>query len=174
MRGGEYATARRSRVQEDALFILARHAQGVPMGAIARMVGRSTTDVARIVTGEGLIALERPEEPVPPPVPRHIRRRNSVQTSRSKSNVARVMPARARDLVEPIARYYGVTLGELVGGRRNRALATIRQEAYAALYATGRFSFPLIGSYFGGRDHSSIRHGVLAHMDRASVAEAAE
>ena len=47
-KGAEHSTARRSRVAEDADFIWAKMALGVPETAIARMVGRPLCDVQRI------------------------------------------------------------------------------------------------------------------------------
>ena len=59
-----------------------------------------------------------------------------------------------------VAEHYGLSLAELVGPRRARAVARPRQVAmYLAKTLTER-SLPEIGRRFGGRDHTTVIHGV--------------
>ena len=59
-----------------------------------------------------------------------------------------------------VAEHYGLTLTELLGPRRARAVARPRQVAmYLAKTLTER-SLPEIGRSFGGRDHTTVIHGV--------------
>lgn len=73
------------------------------------------------------------------------------------------------DIAEPVARAYGLTLAELKGERRAAKFAHPRQEAYAAIMATGNYSSGQVGWYFNKRDGSTVRHGVKAHERRAAV-----
>ena len=57
---------------------------------------------------------------------------------------------------------YGLTMEDLVGRSRARALSWPRQRAItAATLATGA-SLPKVGMGFGGRDHTTIMHAVKA------------
>jgi len=59
-----------------------------------------------------------------------------------------------------VAEHYNIRLGDLIGPRRLRQLARPRQVAmYLSKQLTSR-SLPEIGRRFGGRDHTTIIHGV--------------
>ncbi len=59
-----------------------------------------------------------------------------------------------------VSEHYNIRLSDLIGPRRMRALARPRQVAmYLSKQLTSR-SLPEIGRRFGGRDHTTIMHGV--------------
>jgi chromosomal replication initiator protein len=59
-----------------------------------------------------------------------------------------------------VADHYNVRLSDLIGPKRVRTIARPRQVAmYLAKHLTSR-SLPEIGRRFGGRDHTTIMHGV--------------
>ena len=59
-----------------------------------------------------------------------------------------------------VAEHYGLSLADLLGPGRTRAVARPRQVAmYLAKTLTER-SLPEIGRSFGGRDHTTVMHGV--------------
>ena len=59
-----------------------------------------------------------------------------------------------------VAEHYNVRLSDLIGPKRVRTIARPRQIAmYLAKHMTPR-SLPEIGRRFGGRDHTTIMHGV--------------
>ncbi|WP_172297687.1 chromosomal replication initiator protein DnaA [Pseudoruegeria sp. HB172150] len=59
-----------------------------------------------------------------------------------------------------VSEHYNIRLSDLIGPRRLRALARPRQVAmYLSKQLTSR-SLPEIGRRFGGRDHTTIMHGV--------------
>ncbi|WBU53264.1 chromosomal replication initiator protein DnaA [Paracoccus sp. SCSIO 75233] len=64
------------------------------------------------------------------------------------------------DIQRKVAEHYNIKLADLVGQRRVRTIARPRQVAmYLAKQMTTR-SLPEIGRRFGGRDHTTIMHGV--------------
>lgn len=71
------------------------------------------------------------------------------------------------DIVGPIARSHGVSVEALRGPSRLRHIVVARHEAMAALRATGRYSYPRIGKFFGGRDHTTVIYGERRHHARA-------
>lgn len=78
------------------------------------------------------------------------------------------------DIVEYVAERYGVTSDDLTGPRRARRLSEPRQRAYAlAREVTGR-SLPAIAAAFGGRDHTTILHGIRADKARRTPGTDAE
>jgi chromosomal replication initiator protein len=64
------------------------------------------------------------------------------------------------EIQRKVAEHYNVKLAELVGPKRHRTIARPRQVAmYLCKVLTTR-SLPEIGRRFGGRDHTTILHGV--------------
>ncbi|MFD1881706.1 chromosomal replication initiator protein DnaA [Paracoccus pacificus] len=64
------------------------------------------------------------------------------------------------DIQRRVAEHYNVRFADLIGPKRVRAVARPRQVAmYLAKQLTSR-SLPEIGRRFGGRDHTTIMHGV--------------
>jgi chromosomal replication initiator protein len=59
-----------------------------------------------------------------------------------------------------VAEHYNIRLSDMIGPKRVRTIARPRQIAmYLAKQLTSR-SLPEIGRRFGGRDHTTIMHGV--------------
>jgi hypothetical protein len=124
-----------------------------------------------------------PTEPVavppPPPLPRVIpadrisAARDDIlakhaavltQTERSLSSAAIIERVRkriyVRDIQEIVCAFYGIDVAVMLSPRRPRRFARPRQIAmFLARELTPR-SYPDIGSYFGGRDHTTVLHAV--------------
>jgi chromosomal replication initiator protein len=62
-------------------------------------------------------------------------------------------------VVEVVCRYYGVTLMELVSASRKREVAYPRQIAMYMARSETDASLPQIGTYLGGRDHTTVIYG---------------
>ena len=64
------------------------------------------------------------------------------------------------DIQNKVARHYGIRPADMLSSRKQRAIARPRQVAmYLAKRLTSR-SLPEIGRQFGGRDHTTVMHGV--------------
>ncbi|MBL4928360.1 chromosomal replication initiator protein DnaA [Fuscibacter oryzae] len=64
------------------------------------------------------------------------------------------------EIQRKVAEHYNVRLSDLIGPKRLRTIARPRQVAmYLAKHLTPR-SLPEIGRRFGGRDHTTIMHGI--------------
>ena len=72
----------------------------------------------------------------------------------------------AAHLAQRIAAIRGVSLADLRSPSRQRAVAWPRQELMWALRCTAGWSLPRIGRYLGGRDHTTVLHGIRAHAKR--------
>lgn len=72
----------------------------------------------------------------------------------------------AARLMGEIAAAYGVTVEQICGPSRKRAVAWPRQELMWVLYKTGRYSMPQIARFIGGRDHTTVLHGIRKHEER--------
>lgn len=70
-----------------------------------------------------------------------------------------------------VAERHGVSESDLLGTRRWRFCAWPRQEAYWAAHQITGKSLPSIGRGFGGRDHTTILHGIRAVEARLSLQE---
>ncbi len=64
------------------------------------------------------------------------------------------------EIQRKVAEHYNIRLSDMIGPRRMRTIARPRQMAmYLAKQLTSR-SLPEIGRRFGGRDHTTVMHGV--------------
>lgn len=70
-----------------------------------------------------------------------------------------------RAVMNRLAKAHAVTVEELLGRSRNPAASHARQAFWAALHATGNWSYARLGRFFG-RDHVSIMWGITAHHKR--------
>ncbi|MEO3855665.1 chromosomal replication initiator protein DnaA [Acrocarpospora sp. B8E8] len=61
-------------------------------------------------------------------------------------------------IMSTTAEYFGVSLEDLCGGSRSRALVTARQIAMYLARELTDLSLPKIGQQFGGRDHTTVMH----------------
>jgi hypothetical protein len=69
-----------------------------------------------------------------------------------------------RFMVRIAAVFSGMTEDEITGKRHYRLLARPRQAVYLVAAEQG-FSTPLIGRCIGGRDHSTVVHGIAVARD---------
>ncbi|MBJ7902021.1 MULTISPECIES: chromosomal replication initiator protein DnaA [unclassified Streptomyces] len=64
----------------------------------------------------------------------------------------------ATDIMAATADYFGLTVDDLCGTSRGRALVTARQIAMYLCRELTDLSLPKIGAQFGGRDHTTVMH----------------
>lgn len=62
--------------------------------------------------------------------------------------------------IEQVAAFFGMTSADLIGRRRTADIALARQVAMYLLREENGLSLPAIGDHLGGRDHSTISHGI--------------
>lgn len=61
-------------------------------------------------------------------------------------------------IIETVSSYYNLSSEEICGKRRNKEIVRPRQIAMYLLRKENSMSFPSIGDYFGGRDHTTAMH----------------
>jgi chromosomal replication initiator protein len=66
------------------------------------------------------------------------------------------------DIVAGVTRHFGLRPGDLQARRRTRKISDARQVAMYIMRHHAGSSFPMIGEYLGGRDHSTVVHGCQA------------
>jgi hypothetical protein len=69
-----------------------------------------------------------------------------------------VVPSRIKPVIRAVAKYYGVSLADLLSCRRSRSVARSRHVAMYLAKELTRHSLPAIGRMLD-RDHSTILHG---------------
>lgn len=70
-------------------------------------------------------------------------------------------PVMARDVIQYVAAAHGRTFADMCSERRTRAFARPRQIAmYCVRHLCPHISTPEIGRRLGGRDHTTVLHGV--------------
>jgi chromosomal replication initiator protein len=74
-------------------------------------------------------------------------------------------------VVETVAKYYTISVAEMVSPSRNKELVLPRQIAMYLIRQETDASLPEIGSLLGGRDHTTIIHGVDRIKDRLEAEE---
>lgn len=81
-------------------------------------------------------------------------------------------PAEITDaLIAEVAEPYGFSLAQMKGLRSKRPLATVRAKAYAVVRERRGFSLTQTARVFGGRDHTTILHGIRQHEARMAWIE---
>ena len=63
-------------------------------------------------------------------------------------------------ILEAVAKEFNITVSELKGPRRTRRISVPRQVAMFLMREMAQLSFPQIGEFLGGRDHTTVMHGV--------------
>lgn len=73
---------------------------------------------------------------------------------------------RVQEIIKVVAKHYGVSMMDLLSARRTKDVVRVRHIAmYLAKNLTLR-SLPEIGRQMGGRDHTTILHGVRKVTNR--------
>lgn len=75
-------------------------------------------------------------------------------------------PFRWRHIVEEVIDKHGITFAQIVGRQRSRPLCAARFEAYFRLSEETSLSLPQIGRIMGGKDHTSVFHGIRKYRQR--------
>ena len=65
-------------------------------------------------------------------------------------------------ILDAVAKHYRVKISELLGKKRTRNIARPRQVAMSLTKDLTNLSLPAIGDAFGGRDHTTVMHGIKA------------
>lgn len=76
----------------------------------------------------------------------------------------------ARKIMREVCSKYGVTIADICSGRRPPYLVTARQEACYRLRMETTWGLERIGGFLGGRDHTTVRWGVMQHKKRMEAA----
>lgn len=75
---------------------------------------------------------------------------------------ARARAVNADNIRDLVAQYYGISAKDLMSKKRARNIARPRQMAMALIRELTQDSFPEIGQFFGGRDHTTVMHACKA------------
>lgn len=73
----------------------------------------------------------------------------------------------AKTILGAVATYRRIRVSDIVGPSQERHISRPRMEAYWLLRNMTALSLPAIGRYVGGRDHSTILHGITTIQKRA-------
>jgi chromosomal replication initiator protein len=63
-----------------------------------------------------------------------------------------------RQIIEAVSNYYNLSIDDICGKCRKKEIVKPRQVAMYLLRKENNMSFPSIGEYFGGRDHTTAMH----------------
>lgn len=117
-----------------------------------------------------------PRHPLPPPLqsPRlealmreervalpYIRPKRVRDVIHVASNAPAIMPMSPRKvIVREVCDKHGVSWMDITSTRRHVSIVAARNEAFYRLRNETSMSFPEIGKFLGGRDHSTVIHGM--------------
>ncbi|MGV6875899.1 helix-turn-helix domain-containing protein [Pseudochelatococcus sp. B33] len=71
-----------------------------------------------------------------------------------------IMPRRGRAIVAEVAHRHGVTMTDIVSHRRDARSSLARHIAMWRMHRETPLTMPQIGRILGGRDHTTILHGI--------------
>lgn len=75
---------------------------------------------------------------------------------------------RIGDIIDAVARHFGVRIADIIGRRRNRSVSHPRQVGMYLARRLTAMSLEEIGAHFGGRNHATVLHAERAvESDRA-------
>jgi chromosomal replication initiator protein len=77
-----------------------------------------------------------------------------------KSNENLKKDVRPEDVINSICEFYQIKLTQLKGAKRDAKLVRARQACMYVLKKESRLTYSEIGNLLGGRDHTTIMHGV--------------
>jgi hypothetical protein len=81
--------------------------------------------------------------------------------------VKRVYVETAKAIRKAVALRHGITVSDLDSDHRQKRLVLARQEAmYLVARDCPALSYPRMGRMFGGKDHTTVWHGIRKHADR--------
>ena len=83
-----------------------------------------------------------------------------------QSNTNEITP---KIIIDVVSRYFNVSVQDLLSGKRSKQIAYPRQIAMYLCRILTDYSFPEIGEFFNGKDHTTIMHGYKKINDNASV-----
>lgn len=83
------------------------------------------------------------------------------------NDTAPIGTTRISDLVYIAAGLSGVADTDITGPKRFRHIVMVRQAVMLVAFEQRAISYPQIGQRLGGRDHSTVVHGVKAARERA-------
>ncbi len=75
----------------------------------------------------------------------------------NEQSAVEITPERIQEIV---AQYYNIRVEDIVGSKRNSSIAKPRQVAMYLSRQMLDMSLPKLGEHFGGRDHTTIIHGI--------------
>lgn len=78
------------------------------------------------------------------------------------------------ELRSEVCAKYAVTPGQLNSHRRPLLFVMARQELYWKAHQESALSLPAIGRLVGGRDHTTILHGIRKHQERMEAGNGCE
>ena len=76
------------------------------------------------------------------------------------TDVPEVRRITIQQILDVVTKYYNVRLSDLQSKKRNKSIAFPRQVCMFLARKHTRYSLEEIGGYFGGRDHTTVLHGV--------------
>ena len=103
--------------------------------------------------------VEWPQYPPPPPA----------EYEHCESEVR--PPRTAREIARAVAVKHKIGFNELISGRRSRYIVLARQEAYWRCRNETTLSLPQIGRFLGGKDHTTVLHGIRPSEKRLALAK---
>jgi len=142
----------------------------------AEVLSSSMAVRERLMPKPAPVAVSRPSEKVPatePYVPTPPRRREPHDFlfikagvrglgTPKRGNIAgrKWRPLEHMGILKETAEDFNISLGELQGSRRSQVFVQARNHAFYRLNNELCYSLPMIGKLFGGRNHTTVMHGL--------------
>lgn len=98
--------------------------------------------------------------------PQSIGLRISTRLQWSQHGLQKFYTGCMRQIIKQVADKHCISVEEIKSHRRSRNVVNARHEAFYRCRHETSNSLPQIGRFFGGRDHSTVLHGIRKHQER--------
>ena len=94
----------------------------------------------------------------------------TAEASAPMFDVIDLPPAAWKVIVMEVCEKHRITYRQIIGDCRSRHIVAARHEAFYRLSTEATLSLTAIGHRMGGKDHTTVIHGIAKHRERMAAA----
>lgn len=140
-----------------AILLIKAKQRGINLSMEVAQLMAGNISSARALEGK-LIKLQAEAKIKKEPISLELAEKVLGETEKEKKEIKKRIPA--KKVLKKVAGCFGLKISHFKGKRRDKKIALPRQVLMYLLRTENEFTFAEIGGFLGGRDHTTIMHGV--------------